>query len=221
MTRVKICGITNKPDALGAARFGADMLGFVFYRASKRYVDPKLAREINKEIPGSAAKVGVFVDEERDKVLAIAEDAGLDILQFHGSETAEYCAYFSPQFKVMKAFRVKDKMGLTGVSGYNTDYYLFDTYDDRPASAGGTVGKASTPLAAGGTGKVFDWSLLEDLNISKPFLVSGGLNAANVGKAIKKLMPYGVDVSSSLEISPGKKDMGLVKRFIEEVRRAG
>lgn len=221
MTLVKICGITNKRDALGAAGLGADMLGFVFYRVSKRYVDPKLARDINKEMPPSAVKVGVFVDEEKDKVLAIAEDAGLDILQFHGSETAEYCASFSPRFKVMKAFRVKDKMSLTDVNGYNTDYYLFDTYDDRPASAGGAAGKASTPFAAGGTGKVFDWSLLKNLHIFKPFLISGGLNTQNVGQAIKEFTPYGVDVSSSLEISPGKKNMDLVKRFIEEVRRVG
>jgi len=205
MVKIKICGITNKDDALGAASLGADMLGFVFYKGSKRFVKPETARDIIDFIPASVAKVGVFVDQKNDEVLAIAEEAGLDILQFHGSESAGYCMYFSPRFKVMKAFRIKDRMSFKGMNKYNTDYYLFDTHVEG---------------SAGGTGKSFDWNLLKDIHILKSFFVSGGLNASNVGKAIREFTPYGVDASSSLEISPGKKDMGLVKKFIEEVRRA-
>jgi len=206
MVKIKICGITNKEDALDAARLGADMLGFVFYKGSKRFVKPEIARDIIDFIPASVAKVGVFVDQKNEEVLAIAEEAGLDILQFHGSESAGYCAYFSPRFKVMKAFRIKDRMSFKGVNKYNTDYYLFDTHVEG---------------SAGGTGKSFDWDLLKDMHILKSFFVSGGLNASNVGRAIGEFTPYGVDASSSLEISPGKKDLGLVKKFIEEARRAG
>jgi len=205
MVKIKICGITNKDDALGAANLGADMLGFVFYKGSKRFVKPETARDIIDFIPSSIAKVGVFVDQKTDEVLEIAEEAGLDILQFHGSESAGYCMYFSPRFKVMKAFRIKDRMSFKGMNKYNTDYYLFDTHVEG---------------SAGGTGKSFDWNLLKDIHILKSFFVSGGLNASNVGKAIGEFTPYGVDASSSLEIAPGKKDMGLVKKFIEEVRRA-
>ena len=205
MVKIKICGITNKEDALGAANLGADMIGFVFYKGSKRFVRPEIARDIIDFIPASVAKAGVFVDQKNDEVLEIAEEAGLDILQFHGSESAGYCMYFSPRFKVMKAFSIKDRMSFKGVNKYNTDYYLFDTHVE------GLVG---------GTGKSFDWDLLKDMHILKSFFVSGGLNASNVGRAIGEFTPYGVDASSSLEISPGKKDMGLVKKFIEEARRA-
>lgn len=204
MTKIKICGITNMKDALAAAELGVDMLGFVFYGKSKRYVEMKTVRGIINELPGSILKVGVFVDEERDKVLDIAADVSLDILQFHGDETPDYCASFKDDYKVIKAFRIKDNASLRSVNDYIADYYLFDTYQES---------------SAGGTGKTFDWKLLKDFEVLKPFILSGGLDPENVGKAIMEVAPYGVDVSSGVESSPGNKDIGLLKKFVTNLRR--
>lgn len=204
MTKIKICGITNKIDAVAAAGLGVDMLGFVFYAKSKRSVDPKLARDIAGELPDSVMKVGVFVDEDKSKVLDIAADVSLDMLQLHGEETPEYCAELKKEYKVMKAFRVKDRFSLKKVNDYSADYYLFDSY---------------AKALAGGTGKTFDWKVLKDFEVLKPFILSGGLDPENVSKAIIEISPYGVDVSSGVESSPGKKDMELVKKFVANVRR--
>ena len=204
MTKIKICGIKNTVDALAAAELGVDMLGFVFYGKSKRCVDVKTVRGIVNELPESILKVGVFVDEEKEKVLDIAADSSLDILQFHGDETPEYCAFFKDDFKVMKAFRIKDNMSLRSVNDYMADYYLFDTYQTT---------------SAGGTGKTFDWKILKDFEVLKPFILSGGLSPDNVGKAIVELAPYGVDVSTGVEAYPGKKDITLLKKFVANVRR--
>ena len=205
MTTIKICGITNKIDALAASELSVDMLGFVFYKKSKRYIAPAVAEDIINELPPFVGRVGVFVDEKREDVIRIAEDAGLDILQFHGNETPEYCSSFMPDYKVIKAFRLKDKSDLAKVNNYNTDYYLFDTYD------GGCVG---------GTGKSFDWSMLKEFEILKPMILSGGLDPDNVECAIEEIAPFGVDVSSGIESAPGKKDIGLLKKFVQNVRKA-
>jgi phosphoribosylanthranilate isomerase len=181
------------------------MLGFVFCKSSKRCVEPMAAKDIINELPEGIAKVGVFVDELAEQVRAIAEEAGLDILQFHGSETPEFCAGFRSGYKVIKAFRIKDRDDLKKINDYSVDYYLLDTY------------KAG---AAGGTGEVFDWKVLKDFEFLRPVMLSGGLNAANVGEAIREIAPYGVDVSSGVESRPGKKEAELMKRFVEEVRKA-
>lgn len=202
---IKICGITNKKDALEAAGLGIDMMGFVFYKKSKRYIGPLEAKDIVNELPQGIVKVGVFADEEAGKVLAIAEEAGLDVLQFHGDETPEFCAPFRGDFKVIKAFRLRGGDDLKKINGYDVDYYLLDTF------------RADT---LGGTGEVFDWKILKDFELLKPVMLSGGLNPANVGRAIREIAPYGVDVSSGVESAPGKKDARLMKKFVEEVRRA-
>ncbi len=204
MTKIKICGITNKVDALAASELGVDMLGFVFYKKSKRYVTPAMAEDIINELPPSIGRVGIFVDEAREDVIKIAEDAGLDILQFHGKEDIEYCASFRDKYKVIKAFRVKRKSDLKIVNDYDTDYYLFDAYQNN---------------CAGGAGEVFDWNILKDFEILKPFIVSGALKAENVELAISELTPYAVDVSSGVESAPGKKDIALLKKFVENVRK--
>ena len=205
MTRIKICGITNKLDAINAGQLNVDMLGFVFYKKSKRYVEPRIVRDIANELPPFIAKVGVFVDEKKEKVLEIAEDASLDILQFHGEEECEYCESFKDRFKVIKAFRLNDKASLKKVNDYNVDYYLFDTFRTD---------------SIGGTGEIFDWKILEGFEFLKPVILSGGLTPGNVAKAIKQFAPYGVDVSTGVEESPGKKDINLMKKFIENVRKA-
>jgi phosphoribosylanthranilate isomerase len=206
MTRIKICGITNKADAIAASDLGADMLGFIFYDKSKRYVEPKTARDIINEIPQSVQKVGVFVNAPYAEMVKIAEDAPLDIIQLHGDETPDTIAALRREgYKVIKAFRIKDRTDLKKVNDYDADYYLFDTYKGE---------------AAGGTGEVFDWKILKDFETLKPVILSGGLNPANIVNAIKEVAPFAVDVSSGVERSIGKKDIGLMTRFIENVRRA-
>jgi len=206
MTRIKICGITNKTDALGAASLGVDMLGFVFFKKSKRYVEPMTAADIINELPLSIARAGVFVDEKPDRVREIAADAPLDTLQFHGNETPEYCASFKGEYKTIKAFRLKTREDLKGINDYDVDFYLLDTHSEN---------------AAGGTGEAFDWKMLENFEFLRPVILSGGLTPGNVSRAIKEVAPYGVDVSSGVEKAAGKKDMDLMKKFVENVRKTG
>jgi len=206
MTRIKICGITNKLDALNAVRLNVDMLGFVFYKKSERCVEPGVVRDIANELPPFVAKVGVFVNEKRDRVLEIAEDASLDILQLHGDETPEYCGDFKDVYKVIKAFRIKEKKDLKEINNYNVDFYMLDTY---------------AAASRGGTGKAFDWKILEGFEFLRPVILSGGLNPKNVGKAVREVAPYGVDVSTGVEKAPGKKDADLMTKFVENVRKLG
>lgn len=204
MTRIKICGITNKTDTINASKLDVDMLGFVFYKKSKRYVEPKVVRDIVNELPPFIAKVGVFVDEDKNNVSEIAQECSLDMLQFHGDESPGYCDNFEDFYKIIKAFRIKDKNSLKGINDYNVDFYMLDTY-----SAG----------SAGGTGKKFDWKIISGFEFLRPVILSGGLTPANVKQAIDKVSPYGVDVSSGIEKSPGKKDLNLMKKFVEKVRK--
>ena len=205
MVKIKICGMTNKADAISASRLGADMLGFVFYKKSKRCVEAVVARDIISGLPASILKVGVFVDEEPGKVLDLAATASLDALQFHGSETPEYCAAFRGKHKVIKAFRLEERKDLKHINDYDVDLYLLDTF------------KSGT---AGGTGKAFDWKIVTDFEFLRPVILSGGLSPKNVSRAIREVVPYGVDVSTGVEESPGKKDPELMKKFIEEARKA-
>ncbi|MDD5428010.1 MAG: phosphoribosylanthranilate isomerase [Candidatus Omnitrophica bacterium] len=205
MTKIKICGVTNKVDAITASGLGVDMLGFVLYNKSKRYVDPSEVEDIINELSPKVSKVGVFVNEDKNNVIKIAEDALLDTLQFHGDETPEYCSYFRPKYKVIKAFRLKTKADLKKVNDYDVDYYLFDTYQSD---------------CIGGTGKRFDWTMLKDFELLKPVILSGGLDPDNVKHAIKEVSPFAVDVSSGVESAPGKKDAKLLKKFVENVRKA-
>lgn len=206
MTRIKICGITNKIDAIAASGLNVDMLGFVFYKKSKRFVEPRAACDIANELPPFIAKVGIFVNEERDKVMETAENALVDILQFHGDEDPTYCANFRDKYKVIKAFRIKDKDSLKKVNDYDADYYLFDAF---------------SPDTIGGTGKTFDWKILDGFEFLRPVILSGGLIPENVAKAIRDAAPYGVDVSTGVERAPGRKDPALMARFVENVRKTG
>lgn len=204
MTKIKICGITNKQDAINASSLGVDMLGFVFYKKSKRYVEPKVERDIVSALPPSVIKVGVFVDEDKSKVLDIAENCELGMLQFHGDEDPGYCDSFRSSCKIIKAFRIKDKNSLKGINDYDVDFYMLDTYSEK---------------SKGGTGKSFDWKIIEDLEFLKPVILSGGLAPENVAQAIQKFPPYGVDVSSGVEEAPGKKNLELMRKFVENIRK--
>ncbi|MBU0606196.1 MAG: phosphoribosylanthranilate isomerase [Candidatus Omnitrophica bacterium] len=205
MALIKICGITNKMDAINASELGVDMLGFVFYNTSKRSVDVKTASDIINELPDTVRKVGVFVNEDKDRVREIARDSGLDTLQFHGDETPEYCSRFKGDYKVIKAFRLKGREDLRIINSYDTDFYLLDTY--KPGEHGGTGGR-------------FDWNILKDFEFLKPIILSGGLDPDNVARAISEVAPYCVDVSTGVEESPGKKSPVLLRKFVEEVRKA-
>jgi len=202
--KVKICGITNLKDAKVAVDAGCDALGFVFYKKSPRYIPPLKARQIIKELPKNIIKIGVFVNAREKTIKNIAKLCGLDILQFHGNESPEFCKKFCG-FKIIKAFRVKDKVDLSKVLRYRTFAYLFDAF-------------AKTGF--GGTGEKFDWKLLSQIHddIKCPVFLSGGLNEKNVKEAVKSVHPDWLDVSSSLEVRPGKKDSKKVKEFIGQVK---
>jgi phosphoribosylanthranilate isomerase len=202
MVKVKICGITNLEDALNSVKAGCNALGFVFYRKSPRYLTPKKASRIIKHIPAHILKIGVFVNAKAKTIKRIARLCNLDMLQFHGDESPEFCERFKG-YKIIKAFRVKDKIELENLLDYKTLAYLFDTF---------------VKSKAGGTGKNFNWKLVRHIDgFTRPVFLSGGLNAKNVAEAIKQVHPDWVDVSSSVEIKPGKKDYKKVKKLIEAV----
>ena len=201
--KVKICGITNLEDALAGFFSGADALGFVFYKRSPRYIDPLKARDISGILPKKIKRVGVFVNADIPSVKRIAKLCALDMLQFQGQESSAYCQKFKG-YKVIKAFRIAAPGDLDKVSEYKTFAYLFDNFSK------------SQP---GGTGKKFNWKILAQAVKMKPIVfVSGGLTAGNVRQAIKLLKPDWVDVSSSLESKPGKKDHQKIKRFIRAIK---
>jgi len=202
MVKVKICGITNLRDALISVDAGCDALGFLFYKKSPRYIAPQEAKEIIRNLPCSVTKIGVFVNAKEKCVKSIAKICSLDILQFHGNESVEFCRKFK-HYKIIKAFRVKKKIDFAKILRYKTFAYLFDAF---------------SRAKFGGTGKTFDWCLLAD--IKHPVFLSGGLNANNVNRAIKRAHPAWVDASSSLEVRPGKKDPNKVKKFIQAAKKA-
>jgi len=204
VTRVKICGITNVPDALHAVSCGADALGFVFTPASKRLLTVEQAREITRHLPPFVCKVGVFVDQDVEEVEQIMSACSLDVAQLHGSESPEYCGRLFP--RVVKAFRVKDQKSLDELLRYKVSGYLLDSYVEG---------------RHGGTGTTFNWDLARNAARYGPVIISGGLHADNVWRAITMVQPYGVDVSSGVEISPGKKDPNKVRDFILAVRQEG
>ena len=198
--RIKICGITNTEDALAAAHFGADALGFVF-ATSPRKVSAESAREIIKTLPPFVKTVGVFVDEDPERVSSIAARCGLDILQFHGSESVDYCGSFDR--RVIKAVRMQSRDELKNLSNYVdvVDGLLLDTY---------------VPNRMGGTGITFDWELAVEARRYGRIILAGGLNPENVAAAIRLVKPYAVDASSGLERSPGVKDHERMAQFIKE-----
>ena len=205
MTKIKICGITNIEDALTATDYGADALGFIFYKKSPRYVDPEIASGIARSLPPFVKKVGVFVNEDMNIISDIQESVGLDILQFSGDETYEYCK--NARIPYIKSVRVRDGESLGGIDKYETPYLLLDNYSEKEY---------------GGTGDTFDWDLIDNRQLGDKYVIlSGGLNSGNIAEAIVKIKPYAVDVASGVEKSPGKKDSEKIKKFIEAVKNAG
>ena len=200
--RIKICGITNPADALAAVEAGADALGFMFYDRSKRWVTTDVAAKITSELPPFILRVGVFVDPVADQVYETAEKCGLTTLQFHGSESPEFCSQFS--LPVIKAFRIADQSSLDTLSTYQTSAWLLDS---------------AVPDQLGGTGKTGDWALARAATkLGRPVILAGGLTPENVKQAVREVRPYGVDVSSGVESAPGRKDRQRLKLFVRAAR---
>ena len=204
MTRVtvKICGLTCAEDALAAREAGADYLGFVFFPASRRCLGEVDVEWIRK---AAGAKVGVFRDQARALVESVRESAGLDLVQLHGSETPDECEALGGRARVIKAISVRDFVDWGRVQAYATAArLLFDT---------------ASPTG-GGTGAVFDWSLLAGRPAGLDHWLAGGLRPENVAAAIERVRPAGVDVASGVERSVGRKDPGTIRAFIAAVRAA-
>jgi phosphoribosylanthranilate isomerase len=202
--KVKICGITSVGDAEAAVEAGADMLGLMFYPDSPRHITEEMAQTIARQLPPFIIRVGVFADQAPEEVFSAMHKCGLNLLQFHGRETPEYCAQFG--MMTMKAFRIRDAASLKEIPQYQTHAYLLDSY---------VAGKA------GGTGAVFNWNLaVEAGRLGKPIFLAGGLTPENVTEAVRTVRPFGVDVSSGVEQSPGKKDPKKMRDFIAAVRSA-
>jgi phosphoribosylanthranilate isomerase len=203
-TRVKICGITNLADAQAAVAAGADVLGLNFYEGSPRRVSLKNAAEISRQLPPFVMRAGVFVNADENLVTRAIGECGLSLLQFHGDEPPEFCTQFG--LMSMKAFRIRDKESLKELPKYSTDAWLLDAF---------------SPEARGGTGEKFNWELaVEAQKFGKPVFLAGGLTPENVADAVRKARPFGVDVASGVERSPGKKDHAKIHAFIAAVRAA-
>ncbi len=203
MIRVKICGITRTSDAAWAALCGADALGFVFADSSRR-VKPEKAASIIRRLPPFISSVGVFVNAPLSEVRRILRICPLDVLQFHGEEDDEYCGRFRKCCKIVKVIRVSDNIPPAVFRSYrNADAFLLDTF---------VAGKH------GGTGRTFNPSLLAGIKTAKPLIIAGGLNPENIRQMLNRFRPFGVDVSGGVEARPGKKDPGLVRRFIRYVK---
>ena len=203
-TRVKICGITRVEDALIAVAQGADAIGLVFYPPSPRYVTPVQAAEIVNALPAFVTVVALFVDASRADVEAVLSQVNIDLIQFHGQESADECRQYGKSY--MKAIRVK---GDTNLVQYETEYsdakaLLLDAYAEG---------------VPGGTGQVFDWTIIPK-NLSKPIVLAGGLDAGNVEQAIRQVKPYAVDVSGGVEFKKGIKDAAKIAAFMRGVSNA-
>ena len=206
MTKVKICGITNLEDALLSAKFGADALGFNFYAKSPRYITPENAREIIEQLPANVLKVGVFVNENLEKIVEIAAIAKLDALQLHGEETPEYARELKAKtnLEIIKAFRVSPEFKPEDVLEYKVDAILLDAY---------------SPKEHGGTGETFDWEIAKKVQeIFPKMYLAGGLSNENVVNALRQTNSFAVDTCSCLEKEKGLKDKIKLINFITKVK---
>ena len=199
--RVKICGMTRSVDVQAAIRAGADALGFVFASRSKRVLDKPLAAELVAQVPAFISRVGLFMDQDSTEVMSILKQVPLNLLQFHGNEDADYCRQFGlPYIKAVSM--VSDQAVVRAVNDYS--------------DAAALLLDSHAPGGVGGTGAVFNWSLIPA--VSLPIVLAGGLTSVNVRQAVKQVKPWAVDVSSGVEDSPGIKNEDLMRVFIKEAK---
>ncbi|MDP7067513.1 MAG: phosphoribosylanthranilate isomerase [Acidimicrobiales bacterium] len=201
MMFVKICGVTTEEDALLAVGMGADALGFNFVPGSSRQIRPAVARDIVRRLPGGILTVGIFRDELRETVIEVVHTAGLQAAQLHGRESTEDSMWIAERIPyVIKAFAAGES--------------AIDRLDDYGVNA--VLVDAPEP----GSGEVFDWSMLDGRERGRPLILAGGLNPENVAQAVHTVKPWGVDVASGVEASPGVKDPVKVRAFILAAREA-
>jgi phosphoribosylanthranilate isomerase len=198
--RVKVCGITNFEDAHAAVEAGADALGFIFFEGSPRYVEPRVAAEIVRALPPFIATVGVFVDEAPENVQAVLDQTRIGIAQLHGAEPPDFCHRL--RVPPIKAFRVRDERSLDALPDFRgaACAFLLDSY---------------VPGQHGGTGARFNWNLaVQAKAFGAPIILAGGLTVRNIADAVGKVAPFAVDVSSGVEVNPGRKDHLKLRDFI-------
>ena len=198
--KVKICGITNFDDAILCSNAGADALGFIFYEKSERYIKPEDAAGIISELPAFFTKVGVFLNEDPGRINEIAKFSGLNLIQLHGEEDKQYIEKII--LPVIKAFRVKEGFEFGLLNDYKHCHWLLDTYSSNEY---------------GGTGKTFNWSSIPTA-IRNKIILAGGIGINNIREVFSRVKPAAVDLSSSLEVYPGKKDKEKVTDFMNLVK---
>jgi phosphoribosylanthranilate isomerase len=197
--RIKICGITNKEDALAAESFGADAVGFIFYKKSKRYVKPDQAENIIKQLSPFTTKVGVFVNDSFENINKISKLTGINVVQLHSDEHPDIIKSIS--LPAIKAFRVDDNFDYSKLNQYQEFSILLDAF---------------SPNDYGGTGNRFNWEKIPD-KIRNKIILAGGISSDNIEFIHKNINPAAVDVSSSLERTPGKKDINKMQKFFDKV----
>jgi phosphoribosylanthranilate isomerase len=200
--KVKICGITREEDARLAVRAGADALGFVFVKTSKRWIPPERAAAIITDLPSQVLPVGVFVNTPGEEIRRLMDVTGIRLVQLHGDETPQEASDLGAP--VWKTFRVGPAFDATALAAYNVDGYLLDTMVDG---------------MMGGTGKTFNWQIAVGAKQYGPVILSGGITPDNVQQAIREVSPYAIDVSSGVEASPGRKDPARIARLFDAIRR--
>lgn len=202
-TRIKICGLTREQDVDAAAQAGADALGFVFFRGSPRYVDIGRAIDLVRRVPPFVTRVGLFVNPDPAEVSEIVSAVSLDLIQFQGDEPPDFCEQFGHPY--VKVARMRPGLDLLEFARAYASArgLLLDTYVE----------------SFGGAGQSFDWSLVPSA-LPVPIVVAGGLHAGNVGDAIRRLRPWGVDVSSGVELAKGVKDAVKIAAFVAAVKNA-
>jgi phosphoribosylanthranilate isomerase len=201
---IKICGITNAEDATACAELGAAMIGLNFYPQSPRYVQPKAARQIVEALPARVCAVGVFVDANPKEIRSVAELAGIRSVQLHGDTSAETCSELAREFRVIRAFSTDTRFQPESAAAFPDCDVLVDAHH---------------PDLRGGTGQTCDWSSARaTVRFTRFLILSGGLNAQNVGRAIAVVVPHAIDVCSGIESAPGVKDHRAIKDFVASVR---
>ncbi len=204
MPMLKVCGITHVEDAVNAYLLGYDAIGMVFADSPRR-IDPDQARAIAQAIPLSVLRIGVFVNADNSEVMRVMKYCGLDLLQFHGDESPGEVAHFGD--RAIKALRMRGPEDLSMLDDYPGAYaILLDTWD---------------PVLRGGTGATGDWDLAARASCRSRIILAGGLDPANVGRAMAEVRPFGIDVSSGVETGPGIKDYDLMRDFAHEVKTRG
>ena len=203
MVRIKVCGLTNKQDALAASRLGVWAAGFIFYKKSPRYIPPSKAATIIRALPKKVIPVGVFVNAPAQEIRDVIRECRLKAVQFHGDEPPVFCAQFKNVITI-KALRIARASDLKKACCYATNFILLDTYQKG---------------LFGGTGKSFDWALLRQSKLSpRKLIVSGGLNPENIHPAVASVQAFAFDVSSGVERRPGKKCQRLMRKFFEQAK---